>query len=364
LGDQHAPALILVSGFLGAGKTTLILNAARMLTRMGRRVAVITNDQDSGLVDTKAAEASDFGTQEVAGGCFCCHFSDFIDSARQLAQYQPDIIFAEPVGSCIDLSATILQPLKSYYRGAWAVAPLTVLIDPELAERVFRGEADENVAYLFRHQIQEADIICSTKSDLHPLSPDFPVPIDFSLSAKTGDGVQRWLNEVLSGNRVAGARVLDVDYTRYADAEAALGWLNFQAELRLRRAQTPAQVAGPLLDELAQTLSVENITIAHLKVFDSTESGWVKAGVTRNGEDPSADGDLLAEPARKHELVINIRAIADPDRLDAIVRTAVQRIDGKVSLKHASAFRPAAPKPEHRILNVVRDVQQIRRSEL
>ena len=46
------PSLVIVGGFLGSGKTTLILKAADFLRRQGKRVAVILNDQDAGLVDT------------------------------------------------------------------------------------------------------------------------------------------------------------------------------------------------------------------------------------------------------------------------------------------------------------------------
>src|SRR6476646_1472867 len=106
MSDHNIPVLVLVSGFLGSGKTTLIVRAAAILRNRGLRVAAIMNDQDSGLVDTKFAEMERMDAREVAGGCFCCRFSDLLDAADQLTAYRPDVIFAEPVGSCIDLSAT------------------------------------------------------------------------------------------------------------------------------------------------------------------------------------------------------------------------------------------------------------------
>ena len=44
--------LHLVGGFLGSGKTTAIISAARLLMASGKRVAIITNDQGKYLVDT------------------------------------------------------------------------------------------------------------------------------------------------------------------------------------------------------------------------------------------------------------------------------------------------------------------------
>ena len=63
--------------------------------------------------------------------------------------------------------------------------------------------------------------------------------VDARLSPRTGAGVEGWLDQVLSGNRIAGGRILDVDYRRYAEAEAAFGWLNFQVRIKLRRAFQP-----------------------------------------------------------------------------------------------------------------------------
>jgi len=352
LKSDSIPTLVLVGGFLGAGKTTLILRAAETLRRRGLRAAVITNDQDSGLVDTRSSEVSGFDTREVAGGCFCCRFSDLLDAAEQLTDWSPDVIFAEPVGSCVDISATILQPFKAFHRHQFRLAPYTVLADPSLAERVFGGQADTDVSFLYRQQIAEADLLCLTKADLGARAPSLPVPVDLRVSAVSGEGVEAWLDEVLHSSRVVGARLLDVDYARYAEAEAALGWLNLHAEILLREAQSPAALAGPLLDHLDRALTGAGMPIAHLKIFDQAESGYVKAGIVANGAEPRADGDLAASPAERHELVINLRAIGEPTSLDAMVRDALDRIDGEVTIRHLGAFRPAPPQPEHRFTEV------------
>src|SRR6185312_8109073 len=125
--------IVPVGGFLGAGKTTLVIAAARHLQQQGLKPAAILNDQGADLVDTAYTRASGLPASEVTGGCFCCRFSDFLAAADQLRSYAPDVIFAEPVGSCTDLSATILQPLKSGSLGQYRLAPLTVLVDPTRA---------------------------------------------------------------------------------------------------------------------------------------------------------------------------------------------------------------------------------------
>ena len=204
--NAESPTLVFVGGFLGAGKTTLILRAASILRDRGARVAVIMNDQDEDLIDTTHATKQSVVTREVTGGCFCCRFSDLIDAAEQFADYRPHYIFAEPVGSCIDLSATILQPLRAFHRDRFQLAPLSVLVDPASLERLERGEMDRNVEFLFRNQIAEADLLCVTKQDLHPTLPHSPWPIDFQLSARAGAGVESWLEGVLHSTRTVGSK--------------------------------------------------------------------------------------------------------------------------------------------------------------
>src|SRR5215467_8142623 len=115
--------LVPVGGFLGAGKTTLIIAASRLLRDRGLRPAAIFNDQGADLVDTRYAAAQGIDAGQVAGGCFCCRFSDLVDAAERLRAHSPDVIFAEAVGSCTDISATTLQPLKRLYADRYRVAP-------------------------------------------------------------------------------------------------------------------------------------------------------------------------------------------------------------------------------------------------
>lgn len=317
--------IVLVGGFLGAGKTTLILRAADMLRARGRRVAVILNDQDAGLVDTRLAEAAGLDAREVDGGCFCCRFGDLLDRIEALRPAKPDIIFAEPVGSCLDLASTVIHPLQQWHSDEYRVAPLSVLVDPART----RG-------YLVERQIAEADLVVATKADLHPRAD---IAADFRVSAVTGQGVAEWLDEVLSGRRVAGAHVVDIDYDRYAAAEAELGWVNLHAAIRLREPAAPAAVAGPILDRIEDSIA----EIAHLKVFDRASTGCVKASLTAKGQDPSAAGDLLADPAAEHELVVNLRAPAAPEHLRAAVERALSALNAEIDIRHFSAFSPEAP---------------------
>lgn len=113
-----------LSGFLGAGKTTTLVAVAKHLQSQGRRVAVITNDQGTELVDTQLARSAIAEAGEVTGGCFCCRFEDLLTVAQRLVDgHQVDTLLAEAVGSCTDLQATVIRPLSAHYGEHFTPAP-------------------------------------------------------------------------------------------------------------------------------------------------------------------------------------------------------------------------------------------------
>ncbi len=337
---SRRPSFVLVGGFLGAGKTSLILAASRVLAGQGIRAAAILNDQGDELVDTRLAGEHHLAADQVTGGCFCCSFSDLLEAAARLEAHDPDVIFAEAVGSCTDLAATVLRPMMRDCSGQFQAAPLTVLVDPATAA----DSLDPDLEFLFRNQIAEADILCSTKADLGLPA----VPGARQLSARTGEGVAEWLDEVLSGGLLAGARVLDIDYARYAQAEAALAWMNCRATVRLRGALSAPMLVGPLVERIDQALTAAAIRIVHLKLIDETPQGYLKAALGGNGREPDAEGALDASPAGVHELLLNLRAAGDPGVLRELVERALADLAGTVEWRSMQCFRPDAPRPERR----------------
>jgi Ni2+-binding GTPase involved in maturation of urease and hydrogenase len=342
------PWVVLVGGFLGAGKTTLILAAARELKKRGMRCAAILNDQSDALVDTQLTGLHNVSSGEVTEGCFCCRFSELRTQLEAILANTPDVIFAEPVGSCTDIAATVLHPLL--LEGIYRLAPFTVLVDPARAEAIPDANVDADIAFLFRKQLQEADIVCVTKSDLHVHCPDIGVPHVRRISARTGHGVAAWLDEVLAGELSAQKDVLDIDYERYAQAEAALAWLNFQAVFEPREPLSPAMLLGPLLDGFDRCLTDAQIQIVHLKAIDETPAGYVKAAICANGQEPGVEGTLDASPTLRHEITLNIRALGEPETMTAIVESELQKLDGHFIERTMRCFRPAAPRPERRVL--------------
>jgi hypothetical protein len=348
------PGIVVVGGFLGAGKTTLLLAAARELEQRGLRSAVVMNDQGEALVDSEFASMHGLRRGEVTGGCFCCRFSELVHVMDDLRSFSPDVIFAEPVGSCTDISATTLQPLRELSH-QYVLAPFTVLVDPERAKEMLRSDADTNLKYLFENQLREADLVCFTKSDAtltYPSLAEFGVQDLRKISARTGSGVAAWLDEVLSGKLSAGSLILDIDYEQYANAEAALCWLNLQADIQPAIPVSPAAILGPLIDNLDADLSAIGISIVHMKAIMQSPSGYVKAALCANGQEPAVEGNLDASPAATHSLLLNLRALGAAETVRAIVDMNLAKIEGTLDNLQISCFHPAAPKPERRIAEI------------
>jgi len=324
------PVIAVIGGFLGAGKTTLILAAAALLQRQGVRVAVVLNDQGDDLVDTHLVRSQGIPADQVAGGCFCCRFPDLIDALDRLADAAPEVVFAEAVGSCTDIVATTLRPLLRDYPSRFRVAPLTVLVNAN------QNLAGDDLQFLYTNQVTEADVLIAW-GDTLPSGAR-------SVNAATGEGVAEWLAEILGGAHPVAAHALTLDYKRYAAAEASLAWLNARVCAVAKPEVSPSMLVGPLLDSLSA--SVPNIV--HLKLFAQCDSGYLKAALTASNADPKIEGTLDASPSAEHEILLNVRALADPFQLRSIIEHELAKLPAHLTWHHVQSFRPAAPVPYHK----------------
>lgn len=365
---------LMIGGFLGAGKTTMIQRFARHLDAKGLKVGLITNDQGSGLVDSAIGRSNQFPVEEISGGCFCCRFNSLIEAATSLTEAnRPDVLLAEPVGSCTDLVATVSLPLQKIYGDDYLVAPLSVLVDPVRAGQIL-GLRDagrkfsENVLYIYRKQLEEAEFIVVNKTDLldrtqlaalvDALEREFAEARVFVVSAREGTGCEAWFEAVLAAEMDTG-RFLEIDYDRYGEGEALLGWLNATVEIKAE--SEPDEFDGnELLQSLAaslkETLELAGAEVAHLKMTltpagDPYEIAAIN--LVRGDSQPELSHRLY-EPLEDGELLLNIRAEVDPDTLEAAATAA---LESEIAIArgllfriaHLEHFRPGMPVPTHRM---------------
>ncbi len=367
-GSDDRARYVMIGGFLGAGKTTAVDRLARMLADRGLVVGLITNDQSTGLVDTALLRSHGFEVEEIAGRCFCCRFDSLQEAAGRLsAATRPDVFLAEPVGSCTDLVATVSYPLRRIYGDRFVVAPLSVVVDPKRAARILglvQGRSfSDKVVYVYRKQLEEADLIVVNKCDaIEPklqeslvaaLCIEFPRAEVVCASAKEGDGLEPWLQRLLS-TEGAFAPTMTVDYDTYAEGEARLGWLN--ATWRLSP-EAPFDANAFLLrvtEALRARLAADGAEIGHLKMtLDPGGAAGLIAVISVVDSESEPDlHESLVDMADSATLIVNLRAEADPHRLSALVEEVfgAENVAGiAMRREHEETLRPARPVPTHRV---------------
>jgi Ni2+-binding GTPase involved in maturation of urease and hydrogenase len=354
-----------IGGFLGAGKTTALQAAAAELSKRGLKIGVITNDQGTRIVDTNVMQHLNLSTREIGGGCFCCKFNELVEQAEQiLDQEQPDIILAEAVGSCTDLSATVYQPLRKYYGHRFDLAPLTILVEPRRVNSLLsedRNEFPEAVHYLFKKQLAEADLVVLNKLDtieetqakqVTKLLGSLAGIRVLGMSALTDRGVPEWVN-VLLNEGGAGKRILDIDYEIYARAEAALGWLNATVDVTATHEFSPNEFAGALIERFQRGAVDADMSIAHVKILVATNTDTDRIALTESRGRPQWSGRGIFPAVRNMSLTINARVHASPESLSRLSQDSLTASAGefgvKAKLVHLESFSPLPPKPRYRI---------------
>jgi G3E family GTPase len=356
---------IMVGGFLGAGKTTTLARLARFYLDRGQKIGLVTNDQAQDLVDTTSLRAQGFPVEEVPGACFCCRFNDLVGKVERLeSSGRPDVILAEPVGSCTDLVATVVQPLKDLYGNRFEVAPYPVLFKPSHGLRILKSEESAGfspkAAYIFRKQLEEADAIvlnrideldAATLAELTDLvRAAFPETPLLRLSAKTGQSFEA-LTELLDQRGGFGRKILDIDYDIYAEGEAELGWLNSSIHVRSDKPLSLDDLLIDVIGRLHEALGRHNGEVAHLKAIGLSDVSFGVANLVSSRNRPELSLPSRGQ-VRELDLIVNARVALDPDVIAEQVRqtvTAACTARGAIAeFQTMQSFRPGRPQPTHR----------------
>jgi G3E family GTPase len=356
--------VVVLGGFLGAGKTTAALAAIAAFRKRGISAVYIANDQGQGLVDTLFSSSLGAVAGEVTGGCFCCRFNELAEGIHKLAtENRADVVIAEAVGSCTDLIATVIRPLVRDYGSRYILAPYTVLVDAQRFEDMQRIRGT-NIEYLFSKQLEEAQTIGVSKSDLRSSSELAELTAQLNLlapsadvrifSSRTGVG----LDALVDGWLTTDTDSLDqmspeLDYDAYADAEARMGWVNIAARVAIRQGLTRQRDwMDAFFGSMRTQLQGERLTVGHIKVHLHDGTGDTKASMVNTNDSIQYDIENGA-CGSIFDALINARVEADPDLLVRMINGAIREADtGVVAstiLNNTTAFRPAYPRPVHRL---------------
>jgi G3E family GTPase len=186
--------LLVITGFLGSGKTTFIVKLVKAAMQKGLKVAVVVNEIGEIGIDDQFMKKLGFNVWEVLGGCICCTLAgDLVRTLQELqGNYAPYVVIVEPSGAAdpsnlfgalstsriesltsarqialldplrMDMLMTVLEPLVT---SAMRQADLILInkadiASPEQIEQTRRVAADTNPA--------PGVMVISAKDDLEP----------------------------------------------------------------------------------------------------------------------------------------------------------------------------------------------------
>jgi hypothetical protein len=264
--------------------------------------------------------------------------------------------------------AAVANPIKINYRDEFVFAPFSTMVDPERVRELLLGESPttfpEDVSYLFGKQLEEADLIVLNKIDqLRPeesnrlaglLRQRFPAKQVLPLSALEGEGLEAWLELLVTGRPGAATVLGQIDYDRYARAEAVLGWLNAAAKIAGQRPFNPADVLEKVILRIRDSLRPRNAGIGHLKLVMTSQGRSIWGNLTQLNAGPSLGGpmgDMLSAT-----LLVNARVQMEPAELESIVRMAVADAAAEMGIEaefiDLQCFSPAYPNPPYLIREI------------
>lgn len=354
--------LVLTGGFLGSGKTTAIVNAARILMRDGKKVAIITNDQGDQQVDTAYVRSMNIPVREVPNGCFCCNYQQLDDHVEELKKSDPDIIFAESVGTCTDLIATIAKPMSNLRPETDIV--ISIFADGALISSIVEGRssfAEESVRYIYKKQLEEADLLILNKIDLlgsrereildQTIRAEFPGKIILHQNSWEEHDIARWIETLYQFTSAGKRRSLDIDYDIYGEGEAQLAWLDKTISVNTTGYDS-LFIVEQIVRSIADQIQSNHFIIGHLKFF--VESNGLKQKISITSTSTGADIKMSRTESNEATVLINARVETDPSVLKKIVEQSLKQAEDRFGCKIIdgkwSVFKPGFPRPTHRIV--------------
>lgn len=360
--------LFLVGGFLGSGKTTAIHQAISYLRLSGKKAGIITNDQGTQQVDTRYSRFQNIPVEEVSGGCFCCNLHDLDKNFQSLQAQQLDAIFAESVGSCTDLIATVVNPLLklNHYR---LDIILSVFADIQVLLTWLKGDKNifhNNVNYIYGKQLQEAEIIVINKIDLltdeqlrsakQLIEKKYINKAILYQNSFELESISKWVNSIFEYQNPTLRSTLQLDYHKYAAGEAEMAWLD--EEIGILSEDKNAIAIGILFINMVYAKIIElGYPIGHLKFLLDDGQRQQKISYISIMQ-PEIKQKNKQTKTDRVVILINARVQTEPALLCKIVSGAILELECSTGCKiiegKISSFKPGYPKPTERIANLTK----------
>ncbi len=331
-----------VSGFLGAGKTTLMIALSQEFAARGLRTAVISNDLGGkDLADCHYTGACGCAASELTGECICYQTENLVERLRRVLETEGrDIAFSDIPGFGVGALDHVYHKLDRDYPGQFRLVPFLTVTDKRCLDYLTEPEEGcPEIRYIYEAQLLEAEAIVVNKLDLltpeekaaaasllRERWPDTPV---FFLSARTGEGVPALAGYLLSHD--SPRKVVDLGYGGAA-FQAAMGRMcqyvrQFYVEVCCHTFDGNAFLRE-LGEAIREGVSAAGGATPHLKLFAMAQDGdWGKVSLVDTAL-PDTDRALKA-PVTDLSVILNTsavcRAAAMGRAVDAALRSTAAR---------------------------------------
>ena len=194
--------VFIIGGFLGSGKTTMLLKLAKVYVDKGLKTAIIVNESGEVGVDGATIKAEGYNATELPEGCICCTLVGTLQATlRNIKRdLDPDVLIIEPTGLALP------HKVKQFVH--------TAMIDEDTCSIIGLADVErfdsllEKKEEFYKMQMSGADLVLINKVDLAQpgqvghirdwFSKNFPDKPVHAVSAKTGEGMDSLYEFTLS----------------------------------------------------------------------------------------------------------------------------------------------------------------------
>lgn len=334
-----------VSGFLGSGKTSLMMALTQYYSGRYGKAAMISNDLGEGvtLADHKLAQLEGCRAAQITDECICFCRDVLTERLRVFYAEGCELVVSDIPGFGVGAQEHVYHGLAENCPGQFSLAPFTVLIEPRNLTLLRDGKAGD-MGFILDAQLREADLIVLSKCDLLSekergaglvwLAAHYPRTKQLAVSAKTGEGLEALSRALREGH--ASLRHPDIDYDG-DDLQGAMGrvseyYLQYRALVCCDDFDGSAYLLD-LAEETRRAVRAAGCEVPHMKLLAwGPEGDYGKAdilGVDRPVELPHR----FARPCTDLAVLLNAGAVCPDETLNRLIGEAVKTVSDRYQLE-------------------------------
>jgi len=333
------------SGFLGSGKTTTMMALTNYYSERHGKAAMISNDLGHGveLADNRLARLSGCNASELTETCICYQNENLADRINGYFDDGCDLVISDIPGFGVGALEHVYHGLSEKYPGAYALAPFTVLIEPDTVALLRRGDGGD-LRYILNTQLIEADLIvlnkCDTIDDARIaqdkawLNEHYPLAPCICISARTGTGLEA-LSLALK-NGCTSMRRPDIGYggTDFLKAMSGISeyYLQYHAVVCCNTFDGSAYLRD-IAERVREKLAASETEIPHLKLLAwDPEGDFSKVDLIGKNRETVLTRSFM-RPCTELAVILNASAVAPSAVLRELVTETAMSVSAEYQLE-------------------------------